>query len=66
MNKPSQSRLVGTYDLVLAAVLLIGIALITFGTFGPSRTILYVGLLIVLGGVISGVIRIVVRGGGSR
>jgi len=48
-------------DLVLAIVLLVGVLLIGHGYFHTSAFFFYSGLFIVIGGVISGIIRIVTR-----
>ena len=52
---------VATADLVLAAVLLVGVLIISYGYFYSSLTAFYAGLFTTLGGVIFGAIRIVTR-----
>ena len=48
-------------DVVLAVVLLVGVLLVGHGYFHPSTIFFYSGLFIIIGGVISGIIRIVTR-----
>ena len=48
-------------DVVLAVVLLVGVLLIGHGYLHPSTISFYSGLFIIVGGVISGIIRIVTR-----
>ena len=52
---------VATADLVLAAVLLVGVLILSYGYFYSSMTAFYAGLFIIIGGVIFGAIRIVTR-----
>jgi hypothetical protein len=52
---------VATADLVLAAVLLVGVLIVSYGYFYSSMTAFYAGLFTIIGGVIFGAIRIVTR-----
>ena len=50
----------------LAAVLLVGVLAIAYGFFHPSKIAFYAGLFLTVGGVITGVVRIVTHGGGGE
>ena len=52
---------VATTDLVLAAILLVGVLILGHGYFYSSITAFYAGLFTIIGGVLFGAIRIVVR-----
>lgn len=53
----------GGGQLGLTAVLLAGVPTLTYGYLHRSRMALYAGLLLTLGGVVKGVIRIVTQDG---
>ncbi len=66
MPVPMQAQRVTRGLLSLAVVLLIGVLLIAYGYYHPSRIALYAGSLLTVGGVIAGIIRLVARGGGGE
>ena len=55
-HKPSR---VTNGQLVLAAVLLLGLLLVAYGYFQQNTIGLYVGLLIIVAGVLNGVLQII-------
>jgi hypothetical protein len=58
----SAAKKVGTAIVIIAIILLIGILLITYSYYQNNNLVLYLGLIITLGGVISGIYRIVILG----
>jgi len=46
---------------VIASVLLVGVALLGYGFFTNGRLWFWAGLFVALGGVINGVLRLVIR-----
>ena len=48
--------------IVLATVLLIGVLVLAYGVYHPSRPATYGGLLLILGGVASAIVDLVGRG----
>ena len=52
---------VATTDLILAAILLVGVLIVGYGYFYSSMTAFYAGLFTIIGGVLFGAIRIVAR-----
>ena len=62
--RATHARLRATWDQVgLAALLLIGVLLITYGYAQASRVALYAGLFITIAGVLMGVVRMLTSGG---
>jgi hypothetical protein len=49
-------------QLALAGVLLLGVVVMGYGFFQQNKIGLYVGLLVIVAGVLSGVVQIVSRG----
>jgi len=66
MPVPIQAQRVTSVQLGLTVVLLVGVLTIAYGYSHPSRIAVYAGLLLTVGGVITGIIRIVARGGGGE
>jgi len=66
MPAPIQAQRVTSGQLGLAVVLLIGVLAIVYGCYHPSKMAVYAGLLLTVGGVITGIIRTVARGGGGE
>jgi len=50
-------------QLYLAVVLLLGLLLVGYGYFQESKIGLWIGLLVIVAGVLKGVMHIVTRGG---
>jgi hypothetical protein len=50
----------------LATLLLVGVLAIAYGYLHPNKIAFYAGLFLTLGGVITGVVRIVAGGGGGK
>lgn len=61
VNARNDSERVRAQDLVLAAVLLVGVLTVGYGFFYLSSIAFYLGMFTIVGGVIFGAIRIVTR-----
>jgi hypothetical protein len=55
-------RKVSTSAVLSAGIMLLGILFTAYGYFQNAGSVLYVGLFITLAGVLSGIIRVVIRG----
>ena len=62
-STPSAGRAIASKgQLALAGVLLLGVVVMGYGFFQQNKIGLYVGLLVIVAGVLSGVVQIVSRG----
>lgn len=58
------SKTVGTATILIASVLLTGIVLTAVGWSSGNRVLWYIGLMVTLVGVFTGIQRLVLHGGG--
>ena len=53
-------------DTALATVLLIGILILAYGYYQQSHIAFYLGLIVIVAGVLSGILRIILRAANAR
>jgi hypothetical protein len=61
MKLQTRNSSVPTVELILASLLLAGVLALAYGVFGPSTVGFYTGLIVIIGGVLTGVARILAR-----
>ncbi len=61
MKVNTRNSSVPSAELILALVLLVGVLALAYGVFRPSTVGFYTGLVVIIGGVLTGVVRILAR-----
>ncbi len=61
-SPPSKGGAVSAGQIAVACVLLIGVLVLGYGYFEQNTIALYVGLLVILAGVLNGLVRILMHG----